>query len=233
MPLILLGIFFIIATLLYYGISKHNAHSHDQDENAYASKDTTRQEGNVIYLPGSYVNPDSPLQGTGDGHTMEAFPGTRRQDKKEELHFVLFENNEAQSELLRYLKNAAWAPAKLLYETWTEDRFYTDYGKNAELYFLKNRNVVAGFGAIVERILPPLSAYRCFLAFLYIDSAYRGRNLERRLITFLEERARACGESKVHILTEHAGLYEQMGYRKVQSIQDGIHAASDLFFKPL
>lgn len=59
-----------------------------------------------------------------------------------------------------------------------------------------------------------------FIAMVWVDPIYRGQGLSRKFIHYAEEKS---GVDEMHILTQHRGLYEKMGYQLVQEIRGAIH----------
>ncbi|MCI5826427.1 MAG: GNAT family N-acetyltransferase [Arcanobacterium sp.] len=92
---------------------------------------------------------------------------------------------------------------------------------------------LAGFGAIVEQDYHPVPEWQRWIAFVYVWPEYRGRQLSREIVQFLEGEIAAAGEREVHILTQHRGLYEKYGYELVREEDDGRHAHAYIYHKEL
>ena len=149
------------------------------------------------------------------------------------MKFYLYKYIQKEDAFLRYLHEADWKAGNLLYRTLKDGTFHTRFGQTAELYFLLDGEQIVGFGAIVEQDFFPIPEIKRFLAFLYVDHAYRGRYLSRKIIRHLEETVLSRGETEVHILTQHKGLYEKMNYALVREVEDGVHEHAYLYTKNL
>ena len=143
---------------------------------------------------------------------------------------------------LDFLEHAQWRAAQLLRREILGHTFAGRFGATGELYFVlddaapdvpDNKLPIMGFGTQLEQDFFPIPEFNRFLAFVYVDPTYRGQHLSTQIIEFLEDRVREIGEDEVHILTQHTGLYEKMGYEHVREVEDGVHDEAHLYVKDL
>ncbi|MDY6049707.1 MAG: GNAT family N-acetyltransferase [Corynebacterium sp.] len=143
---------------------------------------------------------------------------------------------------LEFLENAPWGAAKFMRKALLSGSFAERFGKTGELYFVlddaspdtpDNKLPIMGFGAHVEQDFFPIPEFNRFLAFVYVAPNYRGQHLSTQIIEFLENRVRELEEDEVHILTQHSGLYEKMGYTHVRTVDDGVHDEAHVYVKDL
>lgn len=57
--------------------------------------------------------------------------------------------------------------------------------------------------------------YRPFIGYVFVGEPYRGRRLSERLIRAAMAYAGGLGYPQVYICTDHIGLYEKYGFRKI------------------
>lgn len=108
------------------------------------------------------------------------------------------------------------------------------YGKKEARYFV----LEDGTGRVAGGIgFAPLSfmSGTAELQKLYLDDAVKGAGLGYEMVSFIEERIREAGYSRVYLET-HSNLqaaihiYEKSGYRQIERPEGVVHSTMDLFF---
>ncbi|WBW49875.1 GNAT family N-acetyltransferase [Peptoniphilus equinus] len=149
------------------------------------------------------------------------------------MTFVNYNDADNQTALLAYLRGVEWNAGRFMHRQLTEDTFYATFGQRAKLFFLMDRHHIAGFGALVEQDYQKVADFTPWIAFVYVDPAYRGDGWSRRIVTFLEAQAIQEGWHEVYILTQHQGLYGKMDYHFVYSIESHLHGTDYIYHKAL
>ena len=149
------------------------------------------------------------------------------------MRFELFENLPEQEWLLEALPKIEWRAGTVLHEALVSGDFHPRFGYTSRLYFLLDDHKIVGFGTILEQDFHPVPSWRRWIAFIYVYPEYRGWRLSEKIVTFLEDEIRKLGETTVHILTQHQGLYEKFGYTFVREEDDGYHDHSYIYTKDL
>ena len=146
------------------------------------------------------------------------------------MDILELETTEQKDELLAYLPNVDWGAARALEKTLKTDTIKEKLGKDARIFYVKDGARVMGFFTLVNWDYIPLEDYDRFIAMLWVDPAYRGRGLSRVFMDYAEKQS---GVDTMHILTQHKGLYEKMGYRLIREFTDSIHDKDYLYEKYL
>lgn len=142
-----------------------------------------------------------------------------------------FKNQEKEREnLLGYLKTVDWGAGKMLHKLISSNSAKDKLGKDSRIFYAMNQDQIIGFFTLVNRDYIELSQYDRFIAMVWVDPDFRGRGLSRDFIAYAEEKS---GVDTIHILTQHQGLYEKMGYKLIKIFTDSIHDRDYLYEKEL
>ncbi len=100
-------------------------------------------------------------------------------------------------------------------------------------YVLLSDGVVIGGGGFAEIAVFPVC---CELQKLYLADRVKGLGLGRRLLAFLEDRARECGYRQMYLETHHVlvpaiRLYEKDGFEEIGRPEGVVHGTMDRFFR--
>ncbi|MFN6735975.1 GNAT family N-acetyltransferase [Enterococcus gallinarum] len=80
-------------------------------------------------------------------------------------------------------------------------------------------NQLAGFCTIVKEDIVPLQVAP-FIATVYVAPSYRGNHLSQQLVSAAERRLHQIGFDTIYIVTQLTGLYEKLGYQKIETATD-------------
>ena len=97
---------------------------------------------------------------------------------------------------------------------------------------MEGADIIGCAGLITNDFISRMDLYP-WLCALYIDSAYRGRNLGALLIKKAADDAKSGGFSHLYLCTDHVGYYERHGF---SFIATGFHPwgeSSRIYSKPL
>ncbi len=140
-----------------------------------------------------------------------------------------FKNEREEREnLLEYLKTVDWGAGRSLYEIISNNSIKERLGKDAKIFYAMDQDKIMGFFTIVNQDYIKLPQYERFIAMVWVDPDFRGRGFSRDFISYAEER---IGVDVIHILTQHKGLYEKMGYKLLEVFLDSIHDKDYLYEK--
>ena len=100
-------------------------------------------------------------------------------------------------------------------------------------YVLLSDGVVIGGGGFAEIAVFPAC---CELQKLYLADRVKGLGLGRRLLAFIEDRARECGSRQMYLETHHVlvpaiRLYEKDGFEEIGRPEGVVHGTMDRFFR--
>ena len=76
---------------------------------------------------------------------------------------------------------------------------------------------IAGFCALCREDCIPDCMYEPWCSFVFVDEDFRGQGNVGLLLTACIQEARAQGFETVYHATDHIGLYEKYGFRKMES----------------
>ncbi|MBO1306316.1 GNAT family N-acetyltransferase [Enterococcus sp. 669A] len=132
----------------------------------------------------------------------------------------LRESPELKNELTEYLQ-LQWAND----ETNELYRDCLDHATTEKLalpmwYALKDEGTIIGCAGLIPNDFISRMDLMPWLCALFIDEAYRGKNLSRLIIDQIKKDSQKLGYQKLYLCTDHVGLYEKMNFTY---IGDGFH----------
>lgn len=155
----------------------------------------------------------------------------RIQDQKGYMMQIFeLKDDDQKTDLLNYLKQVNWGAARLLEKVIRTDCMKEKLGKDARIFYAKDQKRIIGFFTIVNQDYIPLEKYDRFIAMVWVDPAYRGRGLSK---VFVQHAEQESGVDSMHILTQHKGLYEKMGYHLIREFTGSFHDLDYLYEKKL
>ena len=146
------------------------------------------------------------------------------------MEIYLLNPKEDNSKFLSYLETVDWNAGKILYKVIESNSIKEKLGDDANIFYSKEGQDFVGFFTIVNQDYISLPELEPFIAMVWVDPKYRGRGISRK---FIDHAEKIIGKGPVHILTQHKGLYEKMGYKLIDQFDDSIHDMDYLYYKNL
>ncbi|MBQ6877317.1 MAG: GNAT family N-acetyltransferase [Oscillospiraceae bacterium] len=139
------------------------------------------------------------------------------------MEIIEYFSSEKREHWLSKIEKSDWSAGKFLFKLLKEEKLKEIVGENAEVILLTNgENLVsfctfADFDDIQPTELTP------WIGFVYTFPEYRGNRNAGKLLAYAEKLAKEKGFEKIHISTNHVGLYEKYGYNffKMMKAVDG------------
>ena len=139
------------------------------------------------------------------------------------MEIIEYFSSEKREHWLSKIEKSDWSAGKFLFKLLKEEKLKETVGENAEvILFTNGENLVsfctfADFDDIQPTELTP------WIGFVYTFPEYRGNRNAGKLLAYAEKLAKEKGFEKIHISTNHVGLYEKYGYNffKMMKAVDG------------
>ncbi|MDO4662786.1 MAG: GNAT family N-acetyltransferase [Tissierellia bacterium] len=142
-----------------------------------------------------------------------------------------FKNKDKEREdLLKYLKTVEWKAGEHLYKIIFDNKIKQKLGKDGKVFYAVEDGKIMGFFTLVNQDYIKLPQYDRFIAMVWVDPDFRGRGYSKDFIAYAEDKSNL---DQIHIITQHKGLYEKMGYKLIDVFTDSIHDKDYLYEKNL
>ncbi|MCR5793897.1 MAG: GNAT family N-acetyltransferase [Solobacterium sp.] len=127
---------------------------------------------------------------------------------------------------IRFAGKCSWSPGRHLAER-MRDNDFADWEK---VFAAVQDGEVTGF-CVFENDGRIPEEFDChpFINLVFVDEGYRGQRISEKLITAALQYAEGLGYRKVYLKSEHRGLYEKYGFRKIADFVPVAGRADQLF----
>lgn len=128
------------------------------------------------------------------------------------MEIINYFESEKQALLRRKIAENDWSAARFLVELLEKGTFNETLGGWGYLYLLMDGEELVSFAtmtgqdAVRDEMLTP------WIGFVFTRPEYRGHRYAGKLLAHAETCAARLGYGKMHIGTDHVGLYEKYGY---------------------
>lgn len=127
---------------------------------------------------------------------------------------------------IRFAENASWSAGRRLAERMKNNAFL-----DWETVFIAVKDEeITGFCVFENNGNVP-EQFDChpFINSVYVDEKFRGQRISQKLISSALQYAKELGYQKVYLKSEHHGLYEKYGFRKIADYEPVSGLANQLF----
>ena len=130
-------------------------------------------------------------------------------------------------ETIEFAKICPWSPGRRLAERMTAG----DYKDWEQVFAAVRGGKVIGFCVFEENgtVPPDLAVLHPFINQVFVDETFRGQRVSQALVDAAIGRAKELGFEKVYLKSEHRGLYEKYGFRKIADFVPVTGRADQLF----
>jgi GNAT superfamily N-acetyltransferase len=109
-----------------------------------------------------------------------------------------------------------------------------DFKDKEQIFVAIEANQIAGFCVFEEDgYIPPEYDYHPFINLVFVDESYRGKRVSEKLIEKALSYGKELGLNKVYLKSEHRGLYEKYGFKKIADFTPIVGLADQIFEKNL
>ncbi len=134
---------------------------------------------------------------------------------------------------LSEIKKSDWSAGQFLYKLLKEEKFKDTVGEKSEVLMLTEGEELISFCTLAEMDDIQPTDLSPWIGFVYTFPQYRGHRHSGRLLSYAEDKAKAQGADRVHISTNHIGLYEKFGYEFFGVMKDIDGEDSRVYVKKL
>lgn len=147
------------------------------------------------------------------------------------MEIILVNENEPYwDKLMAFSSKCSWNPGKNL-ATRMENG---DFTGDEQIFAAIENDEIAGFCVFEENgYIPPEYNYHPFINLVFVDEAFRGKRVSEKLIEKALSYGKELGLSKVYLKSEHRGLYEKYGFKKIADFAPIVGLADQIFEKTL
>ena len=125
-----------------------------------------------------------------------------------------------------FAENCSWYAGQRLADRMRDDDF-VDWER---VIIAADGESVIGFCVFEEKgNIPDIFDCSPFINYVFVDERYRGQRISERLVRFAIDYAKRLGYKKVYLKSEHHGLYEKYGFKKIADFTPVVGRANQLF----
>lgn len=127
---------------------------------------------------------------------------------------------------IRFAEKCPWPPGRRL----AERMKINDFADWEQVFAAVQDGEVAGFCVFEHKgTVPKEFDFHPFLNMVFVDESRRGQRISQKLVEAALRYAKELGYSKVYLKSEHRGLYEKYGFRKIADFVPVTGKADQLF----
>ena len=139
------------------------------------------------------------------------------------MEIIEYFSSEKREHWLSKIEKSDWSAGKFLFKLLKEEKLKETVGENAEVILFTNGENLVSFCTFADFDDIQPTGLTPWIGFVYTFPEYRGNRNAGKLLAYAEKLAKEKGFEKIHISTNHVGLYEKYGYNffKMMKAVDG------------
>ncbi|MBQ4547200.1 MAG: GNAT family N-acetyltransferase [Oscillospiraceae bacterium] len=149
------------------------------------------------------------------------------------MKIIEYFSSEKREHWLSEIEKSDWSAGKFLFKLLKEEKLKETVGENAEVILLTNEENLVSFCTFADFDDIQPTGLTPWIGFVYTFPEYRGNRNAGKLLAHAEKLAKKKGFEKIHISTNHIGLYEKYGYNFFQTMKDIDGEDSRVYIKNL
>ncbi len=138
-------------------------------------------------------------------------------------------NTKRWNELINFSKSCSWVAGKHLASMMEKDTF-TEW---ESVFAAVLEDKIVGFCTFLKTDYYPENRYSPWISSMFVDEAYRGRQICGEMIETVIAYAKELGFSKVFIPSDMIGFYEKYGFEKIDELQNYSGDTDNIFAREI
>ena len=139
------------------------------------------------------------------------------------------QDSEIWDKLINYSRSCSWVAGKHLADM-MESNSFTEW---ESVFAAISENKIVGFCTFLKTDYYPENRYSPWISSIFVDEAYRGCRISRKMIETVIAYAKEQGFSKVFIPSDMIGFYEKYGFEKIDELRNYSDEFDSIFAKEI
>ena len=149
------------------------------------------------------------------------------------MEIIGYYSSENKEHWLSEIKKSQWSAGQFLHKLLSDDTFKDTVGESSDVLMLTEGDELISFCTLAEKDDIQPTELTPWIGFVYTFPQYRGHRYSEKLLSYAEEKAKEKFFDKIHISTNHIGLYEKFGYELYSIMKDIDGEGSRVYIKEL
>lgn len=149
------------------------------------------------------------------------------------MEIIGYYSSENKEHWLSEIKKSQWSAGQFLHKLLSDDTFKDTVGESSDVLMLTEGDELISFCTLAEKDDIQPTELTPWIGFVYTFPQYRGHRYSEKLLSYAEEKAKEKFFDKIHISTNHIGLYEKFGYELYSIMKDIDGEDSRVYIKEL
>lgn len=149
------------------------------------------------------------------------------------MQIIEYFSSDRQEHWLSKIGESDWGAGKFLHKLLKEDRLKALVGETTRVLLLTEGEELISFCTFAEKDDIQPTELTPWIGWAYTFPQHRGRRHMGKLFSYAEDLAKAEGVERIHISTNHVGLYEKYGYEFLTVMKDVEGEDSRVYIKRL
>ena len=136
------------------------------------------------------------------------------------MEIIEYFSSENKEHWLSEIGKSDWGAGNFLKELLETGKLKETVGENAEVLLLSEGEELVSFCTFADFDDIQPTELTPWIGFVFTFPKFRGNRHAGKLLAYAEKLAKKKGFEKIHISTNHVGLYEKYGYEFFQIMKD-------------